>query len=159
MASCPRLPNSFPVIYCLKDVREFVHIQGGRCGDHIDAKFWEVISDEHGVDPVSTYHGDPNLQFERISVHYNEATGGCYVFRAISMDPEPGNHAWTGIRAGPSGLLLKPDDLVFGQTGAGINCAKEHFSEGAELIDPVLDVVRKEADGRLPPRFLIVPLS
>ena len=54
---------------CLRAIRKFVHIQGGRCGDHIDAKFWEVISDEHGVDPVSTYHGDPNLQFERIGVH------------------------------------------------------------------------------------------
>merc|ERR1711970_1108060 len=51
---------------------------------------WEVISDEHGVDPTGTYHGDSDLQLERINVYYNEATGGRYVPRAILMDLEPG---------------------------------------------------------------------
>ena len=36
---------------------------------------------------------------------------------------------------------------MFGQTGAGNNWAKGHYTEGAELIDSVLDVVRKEAEG------------
>lgn len=39
-------------------------------------QFWEVISDEHGIDPTGTYHGDSDLQLDRISVYYNEATGG-----------------------------------------------------------------------------------
>jgi hypothetical protein len=30
-------------------MREIVHIQGGQCGNQIGAKFWEVISDEHGA--------------------------------------------------------------------------------------------------------------
>ena len=30
-------------------MRELVHIQGGQCGNQIGAKFWEVISDEHGL--------------------------------------------------------------------------------------------------------------
>ena len=38
------------------------------------------------------------------------------------------------------------DNFVFGQTGAGNNWAKGHYTEGAELIDSVLDVVRKEAE-------------
>lgn len=38
-------------------------------------QFWEVISDEHGIDPTGTYHGDSDLQLERINVYYNEATG------------------------------------------------------------------------------------
>ena len=29
-------------------MREIVHIQGGQCGNQIGAKFWKVISDEHG---------------------------------------------------------------------------------------------------------------
>ena len=32
------------------------------------------------------------------------------------------------------------------QTGAGNNWAKGHYTEGAELIDSVLDIVRKEAE-------------
>lgn len=38
-------------------------------------QFWEVISDEHGIDPTGTYNGDSDLQLERINVYYNEATG------------------------------------------------------------------------------------
>ena len=38
-------------------------------------QFWEVISDEHGIDPTGTYHGDSDLQLERINVYYNEVTG------------------------------------------------------------------------------------
>ena len=35
-------------------------------------------------------------------------------------------------------------DLNF---GSGNNWAKGHYTEGAELVDSVLDVVRKEAEG------------
>eukprot|EP00405_Crypthecodinium_cohnii_P006572 CAMPEP_0194782542 /NCGR_PEP_ID=MMETSP0323_2-20130528/78745_1 /TAXON_ID=2866 ORGANISM="Crypthecodinium cohnii, Strain Seligo" /NCGR_SAMPLE_ID=MMETSP0323_2 /ASSEMBLY_ACC=CAM_ASM_000346 /LENGTH=414 /DNA_ID=CAMNT_0039721363 /DNA_START=75 /DNA_END=1316 /DNA_ORIENTATION=+ len=129
----------------LNNMRELVHIQGGQCGNQIGAKFWEVISDEHGIDPTGTYHGDSDLQLERINVYYNEATGGRYVPRAVLMDLEPGT--MDSVRAGPFGQLFRPDNFVFGQTGAGNNWAKGHYTEGAELIDSVLDVVRKEAEG------------
>ena len=42
------------------------------------------------MDPTGTYHGDSDLQLERINVYFNEATGGRYVPRAILMDLEPG---------------------------------------------------------------------
>merc|ERR1711950_101568 len=126
-------------------MREIVHIQGGQCGNQIGAKFWEVISDEHGIDPTGCYHGDSDLQLEIINVYYNEATGGRYVPRAILLDLEPGT--MDSVRAGPFGQLFRPDNFVFGQTGAGNNWAKGHYTEGAELIDSVLDVVRKEAEG------------
>eukprot|EP00959_Pyramimonas_sp_CCMP1952_P350690 7347485-Pyramimonas_sp.AAC.1 len=61
------------------------------------------------------------------------------------MDLEPGT--MDSVRAGPFGQLFRPDNFVFGQTGAGNNWAKGHYTEGAELIDSVLDVVRKEAEG------------
>lgn len=35
---------------------------------------------------------------------------------------------------------------ISGQSGAGNNWAKGHYTEGAELVDTVLDVVRKEAE-------------
>ena len=49
--------------------REIVHIQCGQCGNQIGAKFWEIISDEHGVDPTGEYNGDSELQQERIEVY------------------------------------------------------------------------------------------
>jgi tubulin beta len=51
------------------------------------------------------------------------------------------------VRAGPMGGLFRPDNFVHGQSGAGNNWAKGHYTEGAELVDQVLDVVRREAEG------------
>jgi hypothetical protein len=65
-------------------MREIVHLQAGQCGNQIGAKFWEVISDEHGVDPTGTYHGESDLQLERINVYYNEAVGGECVCRLVT---------------------------------------------------------------------------
>ncbi|KAF3858212.1 hypothetical protein F7725_011413 [Dissostichus mawsoni] len=125
-------------------MREIVHIQAGQCGNQIGAKFWEVISDEHGIDPTGSYQGDSDLQLERINVYYNEASGSKYVPRAILVDLEPGT--MDSVRSGPFGQLFRPDNFIFGQSGAGNNWAKGHYTEGAELMDSVLDVVRKESE-------------
>ncbi|XP_015118401.1 tubulin beta chain [Diachasma alloeum] len=125
-------------------MREIVHIQAGQCGNQIGAKFWEVISDEHGVDPTGKYRGDSSVQVERINVYYNEAYEGKYVPRAILVDLEPGT--MDSVRSGPYGELFRPDNFVFGQSGAGNNWAKGHYTEGAELTDAVLEVVRREAE-------------
>jgi hypothetical protein len=55
-----------------------------------------------------------------ICVLQNEATGGRYVPRAILMDLEPGT--MDSVRAGPFGQIFRPDNFVFGQSGAGNNC-------------------------------------
>ena len=36
-------------------------------------QFWEVISDEHGIDPTGNYVGTSDLQLERLNVYYSEA--------------------------------------------------------------------------------------
>ena len=42
--------------------------------------------------------------------------------------------------------LFSPDNMVCGQNGAGNNWAKGMYSEGAEIVDEALDVIRKEAE-------------
>ncbi|GBP46309.1 Tubulin beta-1 chain [Eumeta japonica] len=147
-------------------------------------QFWEIISDEHGIDATGSYRGDNELQLDKIQVYYNEANDGepmdfcvdekayrlyryrlayvreelyepClfvtqsppgkrYVPRAVLVDLEPGT--MDAVRAGPCGALFRPDNFVFGQSGAGNNWAKGHYTEGAELIEAIMDVVRKEAE-------------
>lgn len=53
----------------------------GQCGNQIGQKFWETISQEHGLESNGTYAGDNDLQLERINVFYNEGSGGQYVPR------------------------------------------------------------------------------
>ncbi|XP_030780314.1 tubulin beta-8 chain-like isoform X2 [Rhinopithecus roxellana] len=131
-------------------MREMVLTQAGQYGNQIGTKFWEVISDEHAIDSAGTYHGDSRLQLERIDVYYNEASGetpdsgGRYVPRAVLVDLEPGT--LDSVRLGPFGQIFRPDKFIFGQCGAGNNWAKGHYTEGAELMESVMDVVRKEAE-------------
>ena len=36
-------------------MREIVALQAGQCGNQIGAKFWETLSDEHGVSPTGAF--------------------------------------------------------------------------------------------------------
>ncbi|ORY85308.1 beta tubulin [Leucosporidium creatinivorum] len=117
-------------------MREIVNVQ---CGNQ-----WEVVSEEHGIDATGQYKGTTDLQLERIGVYYSETGNNRYVPRAVLVDLEPGT--MDVIKAGPLGGVFRPDNLVFGQSGAGNNWAKGHYTEGAELVDAVLDVVRKETE-------------
>jgi tubulin beta len=87
---------------------------------------------------------------ERLKHKFSESNflklllGGKYVPRAVLVDLEPGT--MDSVRSGPFGQIFRPDNFVFGQSGAGNNWAKGHYTEGAELVDSVLDVVRKEAE-------------
>lgn len=71
-------------------MREIVHVQTGQCGNQIGSKFWEVISEEHGIDCAGKYQGIKDLQLERINVYFKEAQTNRYVPRAVLVDLEPG---------------------------------------------------------------------
>lgn len=126
-------------------MREILHIQVGQCGNQIGSKFWEVICDEHSISETGVYvGGGEDQQLERINVYYNEARSGKYVPRAVLTDLEPGTI--DAVHSGPYGKLFRPDNSVSGHTGAGNNWAKGHYTDGAENIDQVLDVIRREAE-------------
>jgi tubulin beta len=110
------------------------------------AKFWEVIGEEHGVDPSGTYTGKDDQQLQRINVYFNESAKGMenellsidttsanaaflfllhtgrYVPRAVLADLEPG--VLDGIRSSNVGRMFRPDNMLAGQSGAGNNWAK-----------------------------------
>ena len=50
------------------------------------------------------------------------------------------------IKSSHIGSLFRPDNYIFGQSGAGNNWAKGYYTEGAELVESVMDIVRKEAE-------------
>ncbi|XP_029357101.1 tubulin beta-1 chain isoform X6 [Echeneis naucrates] len=125
-------------------MREIVHLQIGQCGNQIGSKFWEVISEEHGINATGIYGGDNKLQLERLNVYFNEAHGGKYVPRALLVDLEPGT--MDSIRGSRIGALFRPDNFIHGNSGAGNNWAKGHYTEGAELVEQVVDRVRNESE-------------
>jgi len=125
-------------------MRELVHVQLGQCGNQIGAKFWETICEEHGLNQRGEYVGDNEIQLDRINVYYNQNKAGNYTPRAVLVDLE--RPTLDSIRAGPFGRLFDPDNILCGEGGAGNNWAKGFYSEGAEMMDSLLDKVRKEAE-------------
>jgi tubulin beta len=125
-------------------MREIVSIQVGQCGNQMGSKFWTVINNEHGVNMDGIYKGDSDLQLERINVYYNEASGGKFVPRSIFVDLEPG--VLDSIKCSEVGKLFRPDNFINGDSGAGNNWAKGFYTDGAELLEDVLDLARKEAE-------------
>jgi len=92
---------------------------------------------------VYRYHGTMDVQQERLNVYFNEvcnsnsifydrsdsfpqASGGKYVPRAVLVDLEPGT--MDAVKAGAFGDLFRPDNFVFGQSGAGNNWAKGQYA-------------------------------
>ncbi|KAI9007638.1 beta-tubulin [Hyaloraphidium curvatum] len=124
-------------------MREIITVQVGQCGNQVGGKFWETICKEHAINPDGSFKGTA-LQKERINVFFQESTSGRYIPRSIAVDLEPGTMEAT--RAGPYGKLFRPDNFVTAQSGAGNNWAKGFYTEGAEMADNVLDVVRREAE-------------
>jgi len=132
-------------------MREIVGVQVGQCGNQIGQKFWEAVCAEHGImpngkwdeDPATNPNKDP-IQLDKLNVYFNEASGGKYVPRAVLVDLEPG--VVDSIKSNKLGKLFRPDNIVHGQSGAGNNWAKGHYTEGAELVEEAMDVIRHEVE-------------
>lgn len=77
-------------------------------------------------------------------MYYNEATGGKYVPHTMLMGLEP--CTMDSMCLGPLHQIVRLNNFVFSQKGAGSNWANEHYMDGVELVHLVLGVMRKEAE-------------
>ncbi|KAJ1910970.1 Tubulin beta chain (Beta tubulin) [Tieghemiomyces parasiticus] len=125
-------------------MREIINIQTGQCGNQLGLNFWETIAKEHGIDEKGHYVGRNPLELAKIDVYFNEARERKFVPRAVCVDLEPGSI--DSIRRSTHSALFRPDNMIHGSTGAGNNWATGYYTEGAELIDEIIDVVRKETE-------------
>ena len=127
-------------------VREIVHCQVGQCGNQIGNAFWNTVRKEHSLEKDGKFTkcspANPVMDADKLSkidVYFKETGELRFTPRATLIDLEPGT--LDVIKASDMGKLFKPDNFVFGASGAGNNWAKGHYTEGAELIDEVVDVV------------------
>ncbi|CAB4058590.1 TUBB [Lepeophtheirus salmonis] len=104
--------------------REIVQVQVGQCGNQIGTKFWENIMYEHGITNDGTFKGTSQLQLERIEVFFEE-------IREELVLTE---------------VFLDQINFICGQYGAGNNWARGHYTDGPELLDEIIDSVRREAE-------------
>ncbi|KAF5362687.1 hypothetical protein D9757_014041 [Collybiopsis confluens] len=118
-----------------------------QAGNQIGETFWQMLLAEHGLDHDGKYTGSDPLQLQRIGVYFNEVENNGaqrYVPRSTQIDLEAG--VCNRLRSGPIGGLFRPDTFVTGDPGAGNNWAKGFYTEGAELIDSLLETIRKQTE-------------
>ncbi|CAG9538508.1 unnamed protein product [Cercopithifilaria johnstoni] len=125
-------------------MKEVIGIQVGRCGNKIGTKFWDVISEEHGIGPDGTYSGSSGLQLERIGVYFKETKENKYFPRSVVVDLDP--DSLNTVLQSTHRSLFRSENFVFGR-GSASNCwAKGFYDGGRRYIDRVLEVLRKEAE-------------
>ncbi|KAF8207024.1 beta-tubulin [Mycena galopus ATCC 62051] len=126
--------------------REIINLQVGQAGNQVGESFWEDVLAEHGLDRTGIYTGSDPVQLQQIGVYFAEVNGAQpkYVPRSLQIDLEAG--VCDRVRSGPMGKLFAPDTYLHSESGAGNNWAKGFYTEGAELIDPILEVLRKQAE-------------
>merc|ERR1712156_1251824 len=140
-------------------VREIIHVQVGQCGNQTGCAFFSAMFGEHSLNNDGRYQppaaeakdddgdGVPDV-LENIDVYFRGTTeeklNAKWIPRAVLVDLEPGT--MDVIKASAIGPVFKPDNMVFGNNGAGNNWAKGHYTEGAELVESVLDRIRMEIE-------------
>lgn len=82
--------------------------------------------------------------YQRPELTCRSAGQGKYVPRTIYCDLEP--NVVDEVRTGPYRQLFHPEHMITGKEDASNNYARGHYTVGKELIDQVLDKVRRVAD-------------
>ena len=81
---------------------------------------------------------------DSFSTFFSETGTGKHVPRAVFLDLEPS--VVDEIRTGTYKQLFHPEQMVSGKEDAANNYARGHYTVGKEIVDLVLDRIRKLAD-------------
>lgn len=128
-------------------MREVISIHVGQAGVQIGNACWELYCLEHGIQPDGTmiYDGTgANSNDDSFSTFFSETGAGKHVPRTVFVDLEP--TVVDEVRTGTYRKLFHPEQLITGKEDAANNYARGHYTVGKEIIDSVLDRIRKLAD-------------
>jgi tubulin alpha len=81
---------------------------------------------------------------DSFNTFFSETGAGKHVPRAVFVDLEP--TVVDEVRTGTYRQLFHPEQLITGKEDAANNYARGHYTIGKEIVDVVLDRIRKLAD-------------
>uniref|UniRef100_A0AAA9RSM8 Tubulin alpha chain n=2 Tax=Bovinae TaxID=27592 RepID=A0AAA9RSM8_BOVIN len=127
-------------------MRECISIHVGQAGVQIGNACWELYCLEHGIQPDGQMPSDKTIGGgdDSFNTFFSETGAGKHVPRAVFVDLEP--TVIDEVRTGTYRQLFHPEQLISGKEDAANNYARGHYTIGKEIIDLVLDRVRKLAD-------------
>jgi len=127
-------------------MRECISIHVGQAGVQIGNACWELYCLEHGIQPDGQMPSDKTIGGgdDSFNTFFSETGAGKHVPRAVFVDLEP--TVVDEVRTGTYRQLFHPEQLITGKEDAANNYARGHYTIGKEIIDLVLDRIRKLAD-------------
>jgi len=132
--------------------RECINIHIGQAGCQIGSACWELYGYEHGILPDGTC--GTAVEDADFSAFYQETGSGKYVPRSVFVDLEP--TVIDEIRTGPYRQLFHPEGMISGKEDAANNFARGHYTVGKEILDRVIDKVRREAENASSPQGFFI---
>ncbi|OAF64834.1 Tubulin alpha chain [Intoshia linei] len=128
------------------DVRECISIHVGQAGCQIGNACWELYCLEHGIQPDGQMPSDKTIGGgdDSFNTFFSETGAGKHVPRTVFVDLEP--TVVDEVRTGTYRQLFHPEQLITGKEDAANNYARGHYTVGKEIVDLVLDRIRKLAD-------------
>ncbi|EDW38107.1 GL12416 [Drosophila persimilis] len=126
--------------------RECISIHVGQAGVQIGNACWELYCLEHGIQPDGQMPSDKTVGGgdDSFNTFFSETGAGKHVPRAVFVDLEP--TVVDEVRTGTYRQLFHPEQLITGKEDAANNYARGHYTIGKEIVDLVLDRIRKLAD-------------
>ncbi len=127
-------------------MRECVCIHIGQAGLQGGNACWELFCLEHGIQPDGQMPSDKTIGGgdDAFNTFFSETGAGKHVPRAVYVDLEPS--VCDEIRTGTYRQLFHPEQIISGKEDAANNYARGHYTVGKEIVDLVLDRIRKLAD-------------
>ncbi|KAH8082582.1 Tubulin/FtsZ, GTPase domain-containing protein [Filobasidium floriforme] len=125
-------------------MREVISLHVGQAGVQIGNACWELYTVEHGLSPDGRLNDPSGNHDDGFSTFFSETGAGKHVPRSLYVDLEP--NVIDEVRTGKYRSLFHPETLVNGKEDAANNYARGHYTIGKELIDNVMDRVRRLAD-------------
>lgn len=127
-------------------MREVISIHVGQAGVQMGNACWELYCLEHGIQPDGRMPSDTTVGSgdDSFNTFFSETGSGKHVPRSLFVDLEP--TVVDEVRVGKYRQLYHPEQLITGKEDAANNYARGHFTVGKELIDEVLDRLRKMTD-------------
>merc|ERR1712209_353376 len=127
-----------------KIMRECISVHVGQAGIQMGNACWELYCLEHGIQPDGQMPKEGSIGDDSFTTFFQETGAGKHVPRAVFVDLEPS--VVDEVRTGTYRQLFHPEQLINGKEDAANNYARGHYTIGKEVVDLVLDRIRKLAD-------------
>ena len=129
---------------CFKyfNITNILTISVGKAGNTLNNKFYQGLLKEYNLNNkgISMDNNDIHNTYFRKSISLNDKSIR-YIPRSIFTDLEPGY-----MDTIKQSAVYDPDCLCFAASGGAKQFATGYYTDGAELIDEIMDIIRQQSE-------------